>query len=269
MTVGAPPVPIRRGYAPTPTGEVHYASAGFGDPVLLLHQTPRSWAEYRHVLPLLGRDFRAIAMDTPGMGDSTPVPGTATIEAYAGAAAAFLGALGIARAAVVGHHTGGVIAVELAAAHPELVSALVLSSTPCTDADWRERNRDRPPVDEVEPSGDGSHLRALWGKRQGFYPPGRPDLLTAFVLDALKAGDPEGGHHAVRAYHMEERLPRIAAPTLLVGATDDPFAFPELPRLAARLPAAEVVEIPGGMVPLPDQLPEAFTDAVTDFLRRA
>ena len=32
--------------------------------VLLLHQTPRSWAEYRAVLPILGTRYRAIAMDT-------------------------------------------------------------------------------------------------------------------------------------------------------------------------------------------------------------
>ena len=54
--------------------------------VLLLHQTPRSWAEYREVLPLLGAAFRAIAMDTAGFGDSDPVAAPASIEAWAGVA---------------------------------------------------------------------------------------------------------------------------------------------------------------------------------------
>jgi pimeloyl-ACP methyl ester carboxylesterase len=47
---------------------------GTGEPVLLLHQTPRSWDEYRDVLPLLGANHRAIAMDTLGFGASARRP---------------------------------------------------------------------------------------------------------------------------------------------------------------------------------------------------
>ncbi len=38
---------IKRGFADTPKSQIHYAEAGIGKPVLLLHQTPRSWDEYR------------------------------------------------------------------------------------------------------------------------------------------------------------------------------------------------------------------------------
>src|SRR5690606_18898439 len=62
---------IRRAFADLGDGQVHYAQCGPGDAqvVLLLHQTPRSWAEYRAVLPILGARYRAIAMDTIGFGD--------------------------------------------------------------------------------------------------------------------------------------------------------------------------------------------------------
>jgi pimeloyl-ACP methyl ester carboxylesterase len=254
---------IRRGFAATPGGEIHYAEAGRGDPVLLLHQTPRSWAEFRDVLPLLGRERRAIAIDTLGFGDSSAPPED-TIEAYAAGAIGFLDALGIERASVVGHHTGGAIAVEIAAARPERVDRLVLSCTPMVDAEGR---RHRHAVDDVPPRDDGSHLTELWRGRQAFYPAGRPDLLHAFVLDALKAGPrAAAGHGAVRSYVMERRLPLIQAPTLLIGGTDD-LAYRDLPRLAAALPGSRVVEIEGGMVPLPDQLPERFAAAVLEFLR--
>ena len=57
---------------------------------------------------------------------------------------------------------------------------------------------ERPPIDAVAPSGDGSHLAALWQKRQPFYPDDRPDLLQVFVADALQVSDDvEAGHHAV------------------------------------------------------------------------
>jgi pimeloyl-ACP methyl ester carboxylesterase len=262
---------IRRHFADVSIGQLHYASCGdaAAPAVLLLHQTPRSWLEYRAVLPLLGQRCFAIAMDTPGFGDSAPLQQPASIEAWAAVAVELLDACGLARAHVVGHHTGGVIALHLAASHPQRVASLVLSSTPFTDEDFRRVRRERPPIDAVEPSTDGAHLAALWQRRQGFYPPGRPDLLEAFVRDALKvSGDVEGGHRAAPAYRMEGHIHRVKQPTLLIHASDDPFAAPHLPALRAQLPQAEVVEIAGGSVPLPDQLPHAFAQAVLGFIGR-
>ena len=191
---------------------------------------------------------------------------TASIEAWAGAAIDALDALGIARAHVVGHHTGGVIAVELAARAPERVASLALSSTPYTDAAFRRARAERPPIDAVEPSGDGSHLAALWQKRQPFYPADRPELLQAFVADALKAsGDVEAGHRAVASYRMEDKLGAVRAPVLLLHASDDPFAAPHLAEWRRLLPEAKLATIEGG-VPLPDQRPRAFAAALLAFL---
>lgn len=259
---------IRRAYAELLHGQVHYAECGAASasPVLLLHQTPRSWAEYRAVLPLLGARYRAIAMDTVGFGESDALPGSPSIEAWAAAAVQLLDALGITRCHVVGHHTGGVIAVELAARHGARVSSLVLSSTPFTDAAFRRARAQRPPIDAAEPSGDGSHLAALWRKRQAFYPPGRADLLHAFVLDAMKAHDVEAGHRAVAAYRMEDRVASLHQPTLLIRAPEDPFASAHAAEWLRHLPQAQVIDIEGGMVPLPDQLPQAFAQAVLNFL---
>ncbi len=168
---------------------------------------------------------------------------------------------------MVGHHTGGVIAVELAAVHGSRVHGLVLSSTPYVDDAFRRERAGRPPIDEVAPSSDGSHLAALWQKRQGFYPPGRPELLEAFVLDALKVGDRlEEGHRAVAAYRMEDRIAQVTQPTLILRATGDPFAAPHAAELQAHLPQARIADIDGGMVPLPDQLPQEFAAAVLGFL---
>lgn len=259
---------VRRAFADLPHGQVHYAACG--DPrapaVLLLHQTPRSWLEYREVLPLLGQRWRAIAMDTAGFGDSAPVADPC-IERWAEVACHLLDALGIARTHVVGHHTGGVIAVEMAAAQPARVASLVLSSTPYTGARFRHERAQRPPIDAVQHRPDGSHLAALWQRRQGFYPADRPELLEAFVRDALKAsGDVEAGHRAVAAYPMEERIAAVTQPTLLIRATADPFAAPHAAELLEQLPQARLVDIEGGMVPLPDQMPREFAQAVAAFL---
>ncbi|MBS0318765.1 MAG: alpha/beta hydrolase, partial [Proteobacteria bacterium] len=47
----------------------------------------------------------------------------------------------------------------------------------------------------------------------------------------------------------------------------DPFAVRHATAWQAQLPSARVVDIPGGMVPLPDQMPQAFADAVLSFLQ--
>lgn len=258
----------RRGFVDVRDGAIHYAEAGSGPPVLLLHQTPRSWLEFRDVLPLLGERYRAIAIDTIGMGDSAPAP-EATVGRYARVAVDVLEALGIARAAVVGHHTGGVVAFEIAATRPDLVSALVLSSTPLVDDAFREERKRRPSPDVVTRAEDGSHLLALWEGRRPWYPDGRVDLLDAFVLDSLRAADPAEGHHAVHAYDMTDKLARVGAPTLVLGASEDPFAMPFVEPLTDALPNARSVVIEGGTVALPDQLPREFAREVLRFLDEA
>ena len=182
-----PPITIRRGYADTPEGQIHYAVAGQGKPVLLLHQTPRSWDEYRDVLPILGRKYRAIAMDTIGFGDSYRLKGEASIEVLARGVIQLMDALSIRQASIVGHHTGGVIAVEVAAAYPDRVEKLILSSTPYVDAEDRERRKTRPPIDEVEEKPDGSHLTELWQRRMPFYP-----KVQARPIETLCSGRSQG-----------------------------------------------------------------------------
>jgi len=260
------PAAVTRSFVSVPAGTIHVAQAGSGKPVLLLHQTPRSWDEYRDVLPILGERYHAIAMDTIGFGDSTKTHEPDTIVEWAKVAVSLLDGLGIDRASVVGHHTGAVIATEIAASFPDRVDKLVLSAPAFVDDEHRRLYGDKPPVDEVERKLDGSHLVELWSMRAPFYPQSI-DLLERFVIDALKAGDRAGGGHTVVArYDMEPKLPLIEAPTLIVRPTEDPFAGPEAEKLAPHLPTARLVDLPGGMIPAPDQLPEAFAELVLAFL---
>lgn len=257
---------LRFGYAGTTRGQVHYAECGGGPPVVLLHQTPRSWDEYRELLPLLGRTHRAIAMDTIGFGASAPLADH-SIETYAATVVEFLDVLGLPEAALVGHHTGGVVAIEVAARAPGRVPALILSSTPYVDAEARERRRDRPPIDAVEPDPGGAHLTELWRRRQPYYPSDRPDLLTRFVRDALILdGDVEKGHEAVARYRMEDRIGLVRCPALCVGASSDPFVFPDQGILCSNLVNATMAVIEGGMIPLMEQRACEVCELIVRFL---
>lgn len=256
---------MRAGYADTPLGQIHYVEEGSGDAVLMLHQTPRSWKEFQYVLPLLGTTHRAIAMDTLGYGASAAPKnsGEDTVEQYADGVVALLDALGIGRVALVGHHTGGIIAVEVCSREPDRISAVVLSCTPLVDEAGR---RGRPKVDDAATHSDGDHLLELWRTRQPYYPSDRIDLLEDFMADAMSCGwRRHGGHEAVARFEMERRLPDVTAPVLVIGAPGD-VAYRDIPRWRVAFPEAQVHEIADGQVPLPEHKAAEFTAAVKSFL---
>lgn len=259
---------VHRAFIELGDAALHVATCGDGLPVILLHQTPRSWDEYRDVAPLLAaRDLRAIAPDTPGFGDSKPIAGPASIESWARSMIGLVDALGLARFALVGHHTGAAIAVEIAATLPGRVCATVLSAPPLLDEAARARRASAPRIDHARRRPDGSHLVDLWRQRQPWYPPGDVDLLERCLIDTLKAGARAAeGHAAVAAYAMAERLPCVRCPTLVLDPAADPHAHPHSRRVAQAIAGARCIEVEGAMVPFPDQMPERFAALVADFV---
>ncbi len=118
---------MRFGYADTAMGQVHYRRAGTGAPLLLLGSSGRSSSIFEGLMPLLAPRFDAVAIDTPGFGQSCALPPGATIEALAGCATEVLDALGIGRCHLYGLHTGNKIATAFAGRWPERVDRLVLA----------------------------------------------------------------------------------------------------------------------------------------------
>jgi len=258
---------VRKGYVDSRFGQLHYVEEGAGRPVVLLHQTPRSYDEYREVLPLLGRHFRAVAMDTVGFGESARVDSPFSIELFADGVEDLLDQLGLDEVALVGHHTGGVIAVEVAARRGSRITDLVLSGVPFVDGARRERVATEPPIDHVDPSPDGSHLAALWDRRRAFYPPDRPDLFNRLVRDALGVLDRvEEGHRAVNQYLMEDRIGLISARTLVVCGAEDSYSLPDVVHLVNAIRGCESNILPGTGVPSVDHRPDLFAAAVLAFL---
>jgi pimeloyl-ACP methyl ester carboxylesterase len=108
-------------------GTLFGARYGDGPPdVLALHGWARTHADFDVVLA--GLD--AIALDLPGFGASPPPPEAWGAAEYAAAVAPVFDEAFDRPAVVLGHSRGGCIAVELAAAHPDKVHALVLTGVP-------------------------------------------------------------------------------------------------------------------------------------------
>jgi pimeloyl-ACP methyl ester carboxylesterase len=95
---------------------VNYDRRGQGPPLLLLHGVGHHWQGWRPVIDLLAGDFDTIACDSPGFGQSPPLPSAMepTITSYADAFEWFIAELGLERPHVAGNSMGGAIGLELA-----------------------------------------------------------------------------------------------------------------------------------------------------------
>ncbi|WP_217145104.1 alpha/beta fold hydrolase [Streptomyces sp. AC627_RSS907] len=108
-----------------------------GAPVLLLvHGSATSSRSWDTLVPLLTTSHRVIRIDLPGHGRSAePVGGDYAVPEQGRRIGAALDRLGVGRAIVVGHSSGGYVATALAEQRPDLVTALVLINTgPSMDA---------------------------------------------------------------------------------------------------------------------------------------
>lgn len=103
-----------------------------GTPIIFLHGIASSRLTWRHVLPLLDKQYHCITIDLLGFGDS-PKPNwkTYSLDDHTEAVAHTIKKLHLKSSPIiVGHSMGSLIAVRLATKHPELVKSLILCSMP-------------------------------------------------------------------------------------------------------------------------------------------
>lgn len=128
-----PPLPqldgVEHRFLELPELRVHYAEAGEGDPVLLLHGWPQHHAMWAPVIAGLRDRYRLLAPDLRGFGWSGVPEGEYSGEAFARDQIALLDALGIERVFVIGHDWGGWTALLLGIDHPERVRSLLACDT--------------------------------------------------------------------------------------------------------------------------------------------
>lgn len=152
-----------RGYAGAPGAQLHYRTLGDGPPVILLHSSPLSSAFMLGQLQALAdAGHRAIALDTPGYGQSDPLPAPPqSLTDYARAFLAGIDAMGVDRFGLYGTATGAQLALALARLAPHRITRLVLDNcalfTEAQVADWEARY-----FPDLRPRADGSHMTKVW-----------------------------------------------------------------------------------------------------------
>ena len=109
--------------------DISYKIRGAGDPLVLISGLGYDHWQWHRMVPGLAQHFRVIVFDNRGVGETDKPAGPYTAQMLADDTAGLLAALGIKKAAVMGHSMGGFIAQALVLSKPELVSRLILAAT--------------------------------------------------------------------------------------------------------------------------------------------
>jgi 3-oxoadipate enol-lactonase len=237
--------------------ELHYERAGSGEPLLLIQGmsgTHVSWGEpFRSALE---ESFDVVAFDNRGIGLSARISEPFTIAEMAEDTAALLAALEIESAHVVGISMGGMIAQELALAHPQRLRSLTLGCTYCGGEGSRLM-----PRESVEKLGagmtSGDRAKAIRAAYEVNLSPSfraDEDAYPAFHEMATRVPAAkrviELQAQAIFGHDTSGRLGEIATPTLIIhGTVDGVLPFSNGEQIASLMPHArfEALEDVGHM----------------------
>src|SRR5262245_43225509 len=214
---------LRFGRARLRTGpELLYAERGDSgaDAILFLHGWPDSWFSFSRVLPLLPPRYHALAVSQRGFGDSERPGSGYGIREAAEDAAAFLDAIAIRRATVVGHSFGSFVARRLAVAHPDRVGRLVLIGTGASSSNPVTRSVQASLRDLPDPV-SADFAREF--QASTVYCPVPPEFFERIVAESLKlpARLWRALFDGLLAFGDATDLDRIATPTLLLWGEHD------------------------------------------------
>ena len=149
----------------------HLRTAGTnGDAIILLHGWPETSYTWRHVLDALGGDYRMMAPDLRGIGDTGKPDGPHDKATVASDIWAIMDACGIERAILVGHDIGARVAMRMTLDDPDRVTSLIVL------------NGRYPPLGSLRTS-EAGQARERWY----FFFHQHPDLVEALVSKDVRA----------------------------------------------------------------------------------
>ena len=217
-------------------------------PVVLVHGLVVASDYMLPTAERLAVHFRVYAPDLPGFGRSAKPPRAFDITELADALAAWIRALGLGRAVLLGNSFGCQVVAECAVRHPDVIECLVLQG-PTTDPGARTLRRQL----------------GRWLQNSLYEPPMSPIMLR----DYWRAGIPRAISTVRFLFRdaIEQKLPRIQVPALVVRGDRDPMVPQNwAEEAAALLPRGRLVVIPGAAHTVVYFAPGQLTQVVRSFL---
>jgi aminoacrylate hydrolase len=254
-------------------GHIHYETYGTGTPVLLVPGLGGIGGHWAPNIPAFSQRHQAIIHDHRGTGQSSRSSIRYSVDQMTRDLVGVMDHLGIEKAHLVGHSTGGAIGQTLAAMHPERLKSLTIYGS------WTKADPFFARVFEARralltAAGAASYVRSTavflypdWWVNQniGLLEERETIAIPAFPPAEIVASRID----AIVAFDRTADLPNIRVPTLVVCAKDDILTPPYFSRELARLiPSAELVELERGGHCASEANTQVFNDAVLGFIAR-
>lgn len=257
---------------------IHYLDWGANgkQPLVLLHGIARVAHNFDHLAPHFANDYRVIAVDMRGHGDSGwHAEGAYLVEDYVSDVEGLIAQLDLRDIVLWGNSTGGRVAQMIAGRHPKLVSAVIVEDV----------GPERPATISNRRAGRMAQEENGWASPDALFAKAKSDApLTA---DAVLRNFTEHGSTRrddgrivwkrdpaiLKGFvptELWDTVRRIKAPIIYILGGKSTIVPPETQaQLKRELPQAEIVTMPGlGHYPS-DEKPEAFLAIVDEFLAAA
>ncbi|MFF2555401.1 alpha/beta fold hydrolase [Nocardia sp. NPDC058058] len=245
---------------------VRYRVLGAGRPLVLVHGGSPGSQVWDGVAATFAETRMVVLPDLSGSDAVQDDGGALTVELLAEQVAAVIADLGEGPADVVGHSMAGAVVAALAAQRPELVRRLALVSGWTGRGDeylrqalslWRDLARDA----EAFP-----RYTALIAFSRRYLDSLAPVVAAAHATGYQLAPGRIRQIDLANRLDVRDQLPRIQAPTLVIGCSDDALISARYSReVAADIPDATYAEIESGHIVMAEQ-PAELAKLVGDFL---
>lgn len=242
-----------------------------GPAVVLLHGFPldhRMWAAQKDALAAAG--VRVLVPDLRGQGKAPPGHGAPSMAAMAGDVLRMMDRAGVRRYGVVGFSMGGYVAFELLRQAPERATGLALVDTRAEPDSDEARAGRAATAQRVRGEGARVVAEAMLPK---MLTPAAPAELRERVSRMMMETPAEGAAQALLAMgarpDSRPLLPALRLPTVIVVGEEDPVTPPDAARaMAAAMPGARLVVVPGAAHLAPMERPEEVSRALVEWAGR-
>jgi len=220
-----------------------YIEKGSGAPLILLHGNGESKEYFEYQIPYFAKDYRVIALDTRGHGETPKGTKPFKLWQFAEDLKDFMEEKGIEKANILGFSDGGNIAVLFALKYPEKVDRLILNGANIF------------PEGLAEPG--YSKILAAYERNKAALPE-HPEKQDRFDMLALMVEEPKID---------PKELAALTMPVLVIAGTEDMITEEHTRLIADSIPGAELVFLEGTHF-VAHEKPEAFNEVVGTFLKK-
>ena len=254
-------------------GRVNYISRGVGPTVIFLHGIGGGAESFAHQVDVFAAaGYQAVAWDMPGYGSSPPLD-EVTFPALSDALADVFDDLSIAAAHIVGHSIGGMVLQQFARTHQSQLSSMVLAETSPAfgnpDGDFQKQFV----AARLAPLKAGQTMAEVAADVvSNLVGNGTAAENIAFAEACMSKVPPEIYEATMRClvtFEGRDALSRIKVPVLApAGEKDTNAPAPMMERMASKIEYAEYVCLPNVGHLANIEAPDAFNQAVLQFLER-